>query len=899
MPYNREQLDRYTTYSFAGPKLNRDLPAHRIGVNEQSRISGVDGRFSGCLRKYYGNRLLVDLDAVTGLGAVDTYDGVSFLQEVIFQKRGTSTTYRGFVVRFDALNDNANEEVGLAYTDDGGATWTYLGVWTGAATGISSTTAMECATDGAYLMITVEGKACKTVYWTGSAVAAVSSGPGDFGVALAALAASTQSEDDDYYLKGNGVYQVRWRFYSSTRGIYSAMSDPVTVYMDKPKLTAAHGSVYFSSAGGDSGLMVSGDIVTVNGRTFKYIAAGGDVTIPAASAATIAAHAQALADAINGDTANCGCTARAESAAVYIEAATAGASGNTITLAKTETGVNATDLSVSGANLTGGGATTNEYLQQCKVVLDFPANGSVVSAKAFADFAALFDTIDVFRSIDLGQIAAAQQGAIFYFEQSILKSASWATSGAFDALQVTIGTMPDTALVLTDQYDPSTDSIVAPPDSGAIARYQGMTLMAQELTDDHPYDILASSLTHASPEYFTSYNERAGNSDRGRPMRFIVAGDSCFALHPGGFVHIYKSSAERPVQFVDTINGVGLDGKWAAQVMGNGILMICGGQLRQMGGNDGNIVDLPGVGRMLADDWASHVGNYVSGGYDARLNCSMFLNSSRAEVLCLWNGTGAISLLEGANFAWMTSGPDITDGGRHRAYFVTKQGRIVSPDYAQAGSGSMFDLSASYTLAGSATGGSTTTLVCSGATFHADMVGARVYMISGDNAGAWAEVESVNVGTDTLTFTSATAFATAVCNGDRFAVSPVPFHATLSPVRTMDAPDALVSFDRHKMIGASVKFRNVSGLAAGVTDTLRIGAYRDGSTTLHGETFEVHVTTTVESQSDPDSDATGAFAAAIDGIDILPYLEYIGVGASFEVTDIQVLKPDIDSKAVA
>ena len=763
MPYNQDQLDRYVTYSFDGPRLNRDVPANKVQFGQQSRVSGIDGRFSGCLRNFYGFRLTVDLKAVTGLSAIT---GVSFLQEVVFQKRGTSTTYRGFVIRYNANADTTNEDVGVVYSSDNGSTWTYLGVWTGAATAITATTAMEAAVSGAYLMIAVEGKATKTVYWSGSAVVAVSSGPGDFGVALGALAVASQAEDTSYFLKGTGSYQVRWRFYSSTRGIYSAMSNAVTVY--------------------------------------------------------------------------------------------------------------------------GSGTDTQN---QWKVTLNFPNNGAVVSAKVYADFDALFDTIDVFRTIDLGDVPAAQQGAIFYAEQSIVKAGNWATSGTFDSLTVTIGTVPDTALVLLEQYDSSTDSIVAPPQSGAIARYQGMTLMGQASSDDNPYNILASSLTHTSPEYFTTYNEREGNAERGRPTRFLKAGDSCFALHPGGFVHIYKSSAERPVQFIDTINGIGLDGKWAAQLLGNGILMICGGQLRQMGGNDGNIVDLPGLGRLLADDWANDIASYVSGGFDARLNCSMFLDSQRSEILCLWHATGGISLLEGANFAWMTSGPDITDGGRPRVYCVTAGGRVVTPDYAKAGSGTMFDLSASYTLAGSATGGSTTTLTCTGATFHADMVGSRVYMIDGANAGDYAVVESVNVGTATLTFTDATAFAYAVSYGDRFAVSPVPVRITAAPVRPMNAPEPLVSFDRQKMVGLSVKFQSITGLTVGVTDTLRFGVFRNGSTTLETETGEVEVSADID-------EATGCFEHAIDGLDILPYLEYIGVGSSFEITDVQVLKPDIDSKAV-
>ncbi|MCP4996430.1 MAG: hypothetical protein GY934_22045, partial [Gammaproteobacteria bacterium] len=495
MPHNTDQFDRYTTYSFDGPRLNRDVPGNKIQFGQQSQVSGVDGRFKGTLRKYYGNRLLVDLDGVTGLTTIDAYDGVSFMQEVIFQKRGTSTIYRGFVIRWDEGDDTDNSEVGLVYSSDNGSTWAYLAVIAQAASGVTKTTAMEAMTSGAYLIVAVEGASTRTVYWE-SALVAVDSGPGDFGVALGALTEGAQAEDTSYYLSGNGVYQIRWRFYSSTRGIYSSISDPLTVYMDKPKLTKAFGAVYFDANGDDSGLMISGDYFTLNSKKVEYISDNSaDVVISVASAGTVAAHAQALADAINENTSTLGCTARAESTSVYIEANTAGTAGNTIDLAISETGANTNDISVSGSVFTGGGASTSEYLDQCKVTLDFPANTAVVSGKAYADFDALFDTIDVFRTIDLGQIPAAQVGGIFHLEQSIVESGNWASSGAFDSLTAVIGTVPDATLVQTgptNVYDPATDSIVAPPQSGTIARYQGMTLMGQTLTDNQPYDILSS-----------------------------------------------------------------------------------------------------------------------------------------------------------------------------------------------------------------------------------------------------------------------------------------------------------------------------------------------------------------------------------------------------------------------
>jgi hypothetical protein len=437
-------------------------------------------------------------------------------------------------------------------------------------------------------------------------------------------------------------------------------------------------------------------------------------------------------------------------------------------------------------------------------------------------------------------------------------------------------------------YDPARDAIQAPPQSGAIGRYQGVTLMAQAASDDEPYSILASSLTHESPEYFTQYYVRKGNAKRGRPTRFLVAGDSCFALHPGGFVHIYKPSNEAGIRYVDTITGPGLDGKWASHIMGNSILMISAGLLRTMGGNDGNIVDLPGV-QGLMDDWITYIEDYVSCGYDARMNVSMFLNPERDEILCLWHGTGCVSMLEGANFVWMTDGPDITGGDKQRIYMVTKEGLVVSPDYAMAGSGTMFDLSDSYTLAGAITGGTTTTALMTGATFHAAMAGSYLYFIDGPNAGLGRVISAVDVGNVTLT---TAAFPEIPVYGNRFCISPVPMFVTLPPIRTMNAPESMVNFDRQKMIGASVKFQAISGLTEGVTDTVRIGAYRNGSTTLESTTFEVDVSSDI-------AEASGSFGddGIIGGLDILPYCEYIGVGSVLEITDLQVSKPEIDSKA--
>jgi len=892
MPYTQEQLEGNVTYRFNGPRLNKSLPENQIAGDEQSELVGVDGRFNGCLRKFYGMKQLVRLVRVTGLTTIADYAGLSFVQAVNFQKKGTSTTYRGFVIRWDAQDDTDNQEVGFAYTIDNGSTWTYLGVHTGASTTITGTTEMEAVTQGAYLMIAVDTLSTKTVYWTGSALVAVDSGPGDFVTALAALTESSQAEDTDYFLRGNGVFQVAWRFYSSTRGIFSALSSTVTVYMDQQKLTKASGSISFSSTGGDSGLMVAGDVFTVNARTYEYIDAGSDVTIAVVGTSTVAAHAQALADAINSDTANCLCTARAESTAVFIEASARGVSPNAYTLSVTEAAPNQDDFTASGSTLTGGGSTTTEYLQQCKATMDLPANTAVLAAgTTYAAFAALFDTIQVFRSIDLGQIPAAQIGSILYLEQSI-DDASWGTSGAFDSLQAVIGTVADEALPFFDFYDPEKDIITAPPKSGAIQRYQGLTLMSQAKSDDNPFNVVHSSLGNTSPEYFTTYNEREGNSERGRALRFLRAGDSCFILNPAGITHAYKGSTTA-IQFVDTMEGFGLDGKWAAHSLGSTVAMISAGSLVQMGGNDANIAIISSASRILKDDWKSDIQDYVSSGYDGELNASFFLNPNRDEMIIIWHETQGMSMMEGANFAWMTHGPDIVDEKVKRAYFATSNGLIVYPDVAKDSSGTMTGLTVGYWLKGTVASGSTTTLYDAGAGqhFHANMIESYVHMIDGNNAGLGRIITGVSVGTDTLTIA---AFPSELENGDRYTISAVPMKIRLAPLRKMDAPLAMVGFDLMNMIGVKAKFRNISGLKAGVDDTCRVGAFRNSGSTIESKTREIDIVANPSKTPGDDLETEDEFR--IDGIDVEPYIEHYGIGTDFELTDVEISIVPTESK---
>uniref|UniRef100_A0A6M3J5N0 Putative tail protein n=1 Tax=viral metagenome TaxID=1070528 RepID=A0A6M3J5N0_9ZZZZ len=871
----------YLSYPFRSPRMDQSVPPNQVKIGSFGRLSGVDGRFSGGLRKYYGNKKVLDLDSVAGMGSIDAYNGPDYFRQVTFQKRNTSTVYRGFVIRWDSLNDTTDEQIDLIYTSDNGDTWSKLAIWdTGY--GITSSLEIDCVVDRGYLIVAVDTKDTKTIYWNGSALVAIESGPGSFSTTLAAPTLNTTGVDTDYQLNGAGVYQVAWRFYDSTRGIYSALSDPVTIHMDHYKTTKAIGTVSFSSAGGDSGLLIDGDTITINGRVYEAdddSSYAGDVQIDILGLTSISEHTQALADAINEDS-SAVVTASAQSASVLLESKVRGTAGNAYTLTKSETGANANDIAVSGTTLTGGGVVTTEPESQCKAVIDFPNHAAVVADETYDDFAALFDTVDIFRTIDLGNVTATT-GAIFYLEQTIAKTGNWASSGVWDTLTATIGTIIDEALPFQTMYDPEKDIVSAPPQSGTIGRYEGQTYMAQAVSVDGGYDTLFSSAEHVSPEYFSTYNRHVGDPENGRPLRFLAAGNALFQLCYNAISFIFKSGKLQPIQISTLHRKRGIVGKEAAHASGNSIFMITGMGLGVLNGTDGSIGGISAVDRIIFDDWKSVISD-VKSCYDAKLNASFFLNSSAEEMLILWHSTQTCSMLDGANFVGATSGPDIETGKNDRAFFITETGLIVSPDVLESGSGTMWDISDSYTLNGTVTTGGTT-LTDSTATFHADMVGAKLYITSGDNAGLGRTISGVDVGTKTISFVSN--FTNTIAVGDTYAISPVPFSLRAWPVQA----EEISRFNRWGIVGVSIKARGISGFTDNVNDFWRVGAYRNSSAILEATTAEITV-------SENPSDSAGALC--IDGIDIEPYIELISSGASFELTDAEFVIILSDSRTV-
>jgi hypothetical protein len=859
-------------YNVAGPFMDQSVPPNRVPAGACSELVGVDGRFQGCLRKFYGMKKVLDLDDVTLMHNIDTYDGPSFIQAVQFRKLGTANTYRGFVVRWDADGDNNDEIVDLVWTTDNGATWAKENIFAGGSN-ISSTTPMMCETYDGFLYVAVEGKATQTIYWDGADLAVVDMGPGVYSEELAVPEVAIAEEaDSTFYLRGNGRYQVAYRFYDSTRGVYSAMSEQLTVDLDTFKETKATATVTLADTVSD------GDTITINSRVYEFdtnSSTTGDVDIDINGIGTVAGQVQAAVDAINGDS-SAVVSARAGSSTIYLESLIRGSAGNAYTLAKS-----GTNLSVSSATLVGGGTVTTEPVENMKQRIDFAAATSIVSGGS-TDFLTDFDKVDIFRSIDIGP-SSSVQGAILYLEKTIDMPAD---AGAWNALTTYIGSVVDEALVFFDAYDSEKDIVTSPPNSGTIKRYQGVTLMMGEDGTVDQYNMYHSSPQNTSPEYFTTFNRRKSEIDEGRVINVLRAGDSAFAMTPNAVIHIYKSSNLRPLQFVTLHKDRGLAGKYAAHSVGNSIFLLSTLGLTMLNGHDGSMGQVSTVDRKLFDDWAGDWST-IKSAYDSKMNASFFLHPADKEIIQVYHSTQSTSLLQGANFVDVTQGPDIATGEETRAYFITATGLIVTPDDTKTGSGTMWGISDSYSFNGTITSvASDSVFIDSGATFHDDMVGALVYMTSGANAGEYRTIDSQLAG---VQLTVDSDWDTTPSVGDTYAVSPVPFKAHLWRL-FVPQPDRPVStFQRYIITALACNWRKTSGFGSNDNNFWRTGAFRDGGTSIES------ATDTVTMDENP-ADSVAAFT--VDGVDLEPYIEQIASGVSFELTNVEVFTTMTGSRKV-
>lgn len=892
----------YITYPLVGGYMDASVPPSRVKPGAFGYLSGMDGRYTGGLRSFPGMHYEAQFSMLGPAQKIPTRDmsngGVRLFQHIYIQ-HNADTAFDGFVVLLQQEVTPVPVWIlwwvyrRIHFGDTGG--WTATPLYTVPAANIDG---VDCVSDRNRFYIVIDGYAALTAYCTSPlsnppAWTTIGMGAGvysDAGPSPEHLGNEVDA-DEAHYLGGMGTFQIAWRLSSKARGIVGALSDPVTISLDHRSSSRATGAVYVNTVSGEHGLFVDGDQVHIGSDTYEMDTDDdvetGAILVDIDGVTDVVEQLRRLAAAINlnldGDV-----TAVPGQFTVTLTARRPGPDGNTVTLGVTEevTTDETRDLTVSGDSMSGGGAVVDIPEKYCKITLALPEWSDIQTqyGENYATMAARFDTIEVFRTIDLGQQALfAQMAGYFYKEQEITLPQ---TSGAWDALEIEVGKLFDQSLLFQTPYNPTTDVVKPVPHGRAIGRYEGLTFVTHPSSQDGGLGISHSSLRHDSGEYFSTFNERRGAQHEGPPLRFINAGDMLVVICANSILQTYRAAEGYPLLYTRHHLGRGGVGPTAAHAVGNNVFVVTPGGLMVLHSGSMEMMNVSSVARIFQDRWAGTL-HAVQSGYDSRMDASYFLNPLHGEMLQLNHTTQAVCLIENTPYVAMTEAHSLdtyTGQVQSRVYFLTStQLHLCSIDAdRQTGASSMIGYGESLDLIveqyDQAAGLMAFTTSPASLSTIAGIRGARVYVTSGPYAGQWASITTAStrsvILTTPLTWTS-------IPSGTTVSIAPVVCRLRLPSIRYIPAGlerrslSALPELARITLTSMAVKAVRVP--AGGTGGVWRVGAYRNSQNEISGSQGTITLTL---------NPADSVCALRIDGIDVEPYLEYISTQADFELTVI-------------
>lgn len=220
---------RKVPYPIKGPFLDKSKPSTQIQPGTFSDLIGVDGRFMGGLRKFYGMKLVKELRDIVGL---ETLTNITYFEMVTIQKpleAGGTVPIRGFVVRWG--NDLSAQTISFAFYDLSAATPDWKAITL--STDIDYLRLMDVDTYDTTLYLAVQGLDMKVLYYDTdtSEWKIVAAGPGEFHDSTGGITVlppswdEVQNKEDGGQLQSNKSYQIAFRFTNPVRDVYSCMSE--------------------------------------------------------------------------------------------------------------------------------------------------------------------------------------------------------------------------------------------------------------------------------------------------------------------------------------------------------------------------------------------------------------------------------------------------------------------------------------------------------------------------------------------------------------------------------------------------------------------------------------------------------------------------------------------------
>jgi len=488
-----------------------------------------------------------------------------------------------------------------------------------------------------------------------------------------------------------------------------------------------------------------------------------------------------------------------------------------------------------------------------------------------------FSTIELFRTIHVEAAGSQFDGGVLYKEKTRTMKAGW-TTGAYVAhdSQLTLGdTLTDEQLVQQVAYDPWEDVAGVPPSSGSIAYYQGAMFMGASPTSaPGGGGIQWSNLTKYQPEQFNAAHLYRGKLSDGIIERLVEAGEVLYGLTKGVIYRVRKLGTQLAINRLHV--GRGASAGEAAHAVGDDILLMTPLGIGVLNGMSGDLQIYSQLDRIIYKEWAGELGGIYSA-YDSYLGASFFINTASngsGEGIVIWHVSKTATMIKNCCL-YATTAPHPVDGGMPRAFFCTSTGVVVYPDDVGTGTHTMMGITASKTLNGTATSGSATTLIDTGATFDQSMKNCYLYALNG---GTWEPrlIQTVDVANKTLTIVTGTAIAA----GTRYSISPVPFELVFPPVpaHTVETP----VLERKTLTGVTIYANKQTGITDNVNAKWQVGAYAEGATTL-ADSNEVAMASGEPVSASPSDAAPGS----LSGLQLEPYVGCYAAGIDFELTSVE------------
>ena len=488
-----------------------------------------------------------------------------------------------------------------------------------------------------------------------------------------------------------------------------------------------------------------------------------------------------------------------------------------------------------------------------------------------------FTDIYVYRTVNLKNPLDVYNGGRFYLERIVTRSESQA------ATDTTIGILHDLALVQQEPYDPWSDTVTAPPDSGAVCEFDDILIAARDTDDNGGIGLVWTNPASANHEDFGTYQKYSGDPSDGSVKKIISTSGAAYAFSDNSIYRIVKSGANVAVGRLR--RGISLASKEAACAVGENILMLTHAGLAMLDA-EGNINYLDVFDRVFLDEWIDDLDN-ITMAYDSFMDCVYVLRPAGSstgsayvgQLLCVWLRTQRISLLDGVPFRAVTGGSDVVwDKEGERAYFIAQDLRIVTPNcdrtYASGQDTTYIGTMTGRTAADKNTVGES----------GIDLTGKAgrcVYMLTGDNAGTFFYSAGGSISAETA------GGATAV-----YALDPIALRVRLAPIREA----TMRPFFGRKVLrfmAAKLSQYSIRANSSNRNTRMKFGVYRH-TAGLASDTLSSTATL------DAGSLNPAEMVAEIndDGITLEPYFEHVSGGTDIELTALNIMGIVTTSKNV-